>query len=120
MEKYPNFQYFQEKNDNFSTEWSLKHPAPKNEYWWPFFDPCFFPNEYWKRLTGPNFEYWPLETRPLDIIMRVIDLMTRPDFDTNTKQLKQESSSFQKLIAADHPLIFYFSQLQKRNSQGEP
>ena len=45
--------------------------APKNEYWWPFFDPYFFQNEYWKPLTGPNFEYWPLETIPLDIIMRV-------------------------------------------------
>ena len=35
--------------------------APKNEYWWPFFDPSCFQNEYWKPLTGPNFEYWPFE-----------------------------------------------------------
>ena len=30
--------------------------APKHEYWWPFFDPYFFQNEYWKPLTGQEKE----------------------------------------------------------------
>ena len=35
------------------------------------FGPYFFQNEYSKPLPGPKFEYWPFETIPLDIIMRV-------------------------------------------------
>ena len=35
------------------------------------FGPYFFQNEYSKPLPGPKFEYWPFESIPLDIIMRV-------------------------------------------------
>ena len=63
--------------------------AAKNEYWYPYnnpfgrpnmstggplvclFGPYFFQNEYSKPLPGPKFEYWPFESIPLDIIMRV-------------------------------------------------
>ena len=52
---------------------TLKKPLelPKMSPGDPSLALIFFQNEYWKPLTGPNFEYWPLETIPLDIIMRV-------------------------------------------------
>ena len=39
--------------------------------------PYFFQNEYWKPLTGPKLSTDPLETIPLEIIMRVADLNYR-------------------------------------------
>ena len=66
----------------------------QNEYWCPYnnpfgwpkmstggplvclFGPYFFQNEYSKPLPGPKFEYWPFETIPLDIIMRVFTIAT--------------------------------------------
>ena len=61
-----------------------------NEYWWALekplgrqkmstsdpsvwlIDPYFFQNEYSKPLLGTKSEYWPFETIPFDIIMRVL------------------------------------------------
>ena len=42
--------------------------------------PLFFPKWVLKTLTGLNFEYWPFETWPLDIIMRTAIDVWNPSY----------------------------------------
>ena len=71
------------------------------------FGPYFFQNEYSKPLPGPKFEYWPFESIPLDIIMRVLQVVVTVSWHVSIVQNNVWVRLFEMICLVPHGFCMY-------------